>query len=274
MQIFRRSDSHTSLSLASKRLSATEREESSSSSSDFEERELCHVHVVHFCKKEGIALSRQQIFRFEHFHDFDLISTCEEIKKKHNDHYLNLKMEGELVAQVQKRMLFPLDLHTKKEKSQVLYIRPSRYIPTPTSSDSFIDNFCYVMNDMSRTKKQCENGVAIVVNLKDYSRKNVDRDNSKRIMQVLRGDLVPSKVALVLFVDAPKIFRQMWKVLKPLASASLSKNIHFITNDKVGAYFAEGYEAHLPNEIATGWGSSTEMVEDYLDLKLFEDEQS
>jgi len=275
MKLSIRSSSQTNNFLsASKRSTDTASEEVSSSSSDGEERELCHAQVKAFCRKEGITLSREQSFRFEHFHSFNSIATCEAIKNKHDNHYLNLKMEGDLVAQVQKKMMFPLDLRTKKEKAQVLYMQPSRYIPTATSSDSFIDNLCYVLNDMSRTEKQCENGVAIVVNLKEYSRKNVHRDNSKRILQVIQGQMVPTKVAVVLFVDAPKVFRQIWKVMQPFVSDALSKKVRFISDDKIGNYFEEGYQAYLPHEIASGWGSSTEMVEDYIDLKMFEDTQS
>ncbi|CAJ1919912.1 unnamed protein product [Cylindrotheca closterium] len=263
------------LSASKERSSDTEPEEASSSSSSYgEERELCHAQVREFCRKEGITLSRQQMIRFEHFHSFNAIATREAIKNKHDDAYLKLRMEGDLVSQFKKKMLFPLELRTKKEKAQVLYIRPSRYIPSPTGSDAFIENFCYVMNDMSQTEEQCQKGLAIIVNLIGYSSKNIHRENSKRVLQLLQGEMVPTKVALVLFVDAPKVFRQFWQMLKPLVSDALSKKVHFITSDTIGKYFDEGYQAHLPRDMASGWASSSELVEDYIDLKLFEDNQS
>lgn len=236
--------------------------------------EQCCAEILSFCQQNDIPAHGELIFRFACFHSFDTEAACKAIAKQHHSRYLHLRIDPILIRQLQSGIIFPIpSLKTRNENAAVLYVRPCLYQPSTENSLNFIDAMCYVLNDMSKTREQCENGVAVIMNMSGYSKANFHRENSKRVLSVFQGRKVPTKIPLILMVDPSKIAFQVWKIVRPMAPASLAKKMHFITNDKLGRYFGKDYQFHLPEELASGCVSSAEITEDYIDLKLVSDQE-
>ncbi|CAJ1967636.1 unnamed protein product [Cylindrotheca closterium] len=225
---------------------------------------------------EGIQMSEQRLFRFANFHNFDLEKAKDAVDENRDNAFLDLEMHGELKGQFVNKMLFPLTgLRTKKNNSQVIYGRPSRGNPEDDNMTKVLESLCYVMNDFSQTEQQCRDGVAIVSNLEGFTHEHFDELEWRQFMLALQGTLVPTKVTSILMVNPPSWFKQdIWKKMRSSLPFHLRRNVHIISsNDKLGDYLMEDYQAYLPHEVAQGYRSVSEIIEDYIDLKSYEDRQ-
>eukprot|EP00526_Cylindrotheca_closterium_P016750 CAMPEP_0113645914 /NCGR_PEP_ID=MMETSP0017_2-20120614/24222_1 /TAXON_ID=2856 /ORGANISM="Cylindrotheca closterium" /LENGTH=335 /DNA_ID=CAMNT_0000557717 /DNA_START=147 /DNA_END=1154 /DNA_ORIENTATION=- /assembly_acc=CAM_ASM_000147 len=228
----------------------------------------CLHKLKEYCKLFQIPASDSLIFRFACFYDFDYEETRKALKKDYNNPYLTFEMDDAMVEQFQTAILFPLPkMRTKKQKSQVIYARPARYARTsPEAFDELLKQLCFLLNDLSRTAQQCRHGVSLLINLKGYSRKNVDVENSIRLVQLIQSHLVPTKIEMVVFVDTTTMSSKIWQQsISPLLSPEEEKKICFTKHDDLYRYLMPSYEKFLPDEIAEGWRNSTDLIESYLD---------
>ena len=232
-----------------------------------------------FCLDSDIQFSQETIYRFAAFHKFDLDRTKEALLENRANNHLNLELKGRLRRQVAAKMIFPLSgLHTRKADMEVCFIEARRIDPDASqgSATRVIENLCYVLNDLSRTKEQCARGVAVIINIKDVDRSKFTLNFWMQLMMVLQGQLVPTTVNLVLVVGSPKGFQNnLWKTqAKSMLPVSFAKKILSIDQDHLlnSGYFVEGCETFLPTSVG-GWKLGGEIVEDYLDLKEFERRQ-
>lgn len=224
-----------------------------------------------------IAISDETIFRYACFHSFNVKNALAAIEKhdSSHQHLHSLRMQGRLEKQFASRTIFPLpSLKTKKGRSNVMYMRPSRYTPNENrenDSEMIVQSLCYVLNDMSNTKKKCRRGVAVIANMKGFTRENYSVGAWSHLMQALQGNLVPTKVELLLIVDPPSWFRSVWnKVIKPkMMSNSFAKKVHIVSQDRLSDFFSRGYEQFLPEDMSSGWQSTIELVDDYVDKKSY-----
>lgn len=263
--------------------SNSEQGETSGSSSDDEIIEhMREVHCIQTLKKSmhpsPNALPDEIIFRYACFHSFNVKKAKAAIKEATENemqrHYLNLCMKDELVKQFESRTLFPLPgLKSKDGTCDVLYMRPSRFFPESTKTESVIENLCYVLNDMSATRQKSRNGVAFIANMIEWEMENFSIEYCSKFMQALQGHMVPTKVELFLIVNPPSWFGKIWKIMRPMLSTSFAKKVHIIKEDKLSRYLRKGYEQYLPDELSPGWRSTAELVEDYIDQKTYEDEE-
>lgn len=237
--------------------------------------EVCVEGLKDFCRTSGIDLSDELIFRYACFDSFNFEHAKEAIAENRDNEFLKLKMKSSLKGQFNTKALFPLPgLKTKECDSEVLYLRPSRYFPEEVDATTVIESLCYVLNDMSDTEEKCRNGVALISNMKGFAIENFNEDHWFQFMMTLQGNLVPTRVNLVLIVNAPSWFQQnVWKKMKPALSSSFSKNVHMIKSDKLSDYLMDGYREYLPTELPHGYRDTREIVEDYIDLKAFQDKQ-
>jgi len=240
--------------------------------------EKCMAGLRQFCAKEGIEMTEQRLFRFACFYRFNLEKAKEGIFESRDNAFLDLEMRSDLMRQFVTKMLFPLTgLRTKKHNSQVIYGRPSRSSSEDADKDNMtkvLENLCYVMNDFSQTEQQCRDGVALVVNLKGFKIDHFDELEWKQFITALQGALVPTKVTSVLFVNPPSWFQKdVWKKLKSSMPYRVRRTVHVIASDKLGDYLMEDYRAYLPSDLSHGYRDTEEIIEDYIDLKSFEERQ-
>mmetsp|Transcript_12378 Transcript_12378/g.29460 ORF Transcript_12378/g.29460 Transcript_12378/m.29460 type:complete len:300 (+) Transcript_12378:114-1013(+) len=243
-----------------------------SSLSDLDE-DVCLSKLNSFCSDEN-QVSSALIFRFAIFHNFDCEDAMEAIEKSADNKYLHLRMQGDLAEQFESRLLFPLSrrLKTKQHNSRVIYVRPARYQHSPENNeDLMVESLCYVLNDCSRTEAACRDGVAVVINMKGWSTENFSQDEWSRFMKTLQGELVPTKVKMVLIAEAPKDFVAIWNVLRKSLLTRFSKNVHMIKEKNLGGFFMEGYEEYMPSSLCGTWLDANEICEDYIDLREYRD---
>lgn len=263
--------------------SMTFKTESSSSSGDdlmdsthMSRREQdCVDRLKDFCLSNTIPLNDHTIFRFACFHNFNFEVAKEAIDENRDNYFLGLKMQKSLAGQLSTKAMFPLPgLKTATDDSEILYLRPSRHNPEKVDCTKVIESLCYIFNDMSDTEEKCRTGVSVISNLKGFTQEHFNYDQWYQFMMTLQGKIVPTKVNLILIVNAPSWFEKtIWKKMKTTMPQSFSKKVHVISDSKLGDYLMEDYRAYLPDELANGYRSSQEIVEDYVDLKAFQDKQ-
>lgn len=229
-----------------------------------------------YCAEQGIQMSDQRLFRFANFHNFHLPKAKEAVDENRDNAFLDLEMRSDLRNQFVNKMLFPLPgLRTKKHNSQVIYGRPSRGRPEDDNMTEVLQSLCYVMNDYSQTEQQCRDGVAYISNMEGLTMDHFDEVEWHQFILALQGLLVPTKVTTILIVNAPSWFqRDIWKKIKSSMPYKFRRNVHIVSSpDKLGDYLMEDYRAYLPTELDHGYRSASEVIEDYIDLKSFEDKQ-
>ncbi|KAL3936748.1 MAG: hypothetical protein SGBAC_008000 [Bacillariaceae sp.] len=233
----------------------------------------CLSKLDSFCTEDKLQVTSQLILRYAIFHNFDYDDAKAAVEKCAFNKYLNLRMHGDLAEQFASNLLFPLsNLTLKLNKSQVIYVRPSQYQPSPENEDLMIKSLCYVLNDCTRSEAECHNGVAMVINMNEWSTENFSSDVWKRFMSVLQGELVPTKVKMVVIVDAPKEFVAIWNVLKKSLQTKFSKKVRLIKEAKLGTYLMDGYQKYLPSDFCGTWRDANELCEDYVDQKAYNDQ--
>eukprot|EP00980_Cylindrotheca_fusiformis_P011556 scaffold2737_cov99-Cylindrotheca_fusiformis.AAC.2 len=222
----------------------------------------------------GMEVSPETIFRYACFHSFDMSKATDAIETSYDCPYLHLRMQGRLEQQFQSKIIFPLpDLTTKEGKSSVIYMRPSRFVPARMETERLIESLCYVFNDMSDTREKCQNGVTVIANMKGWKIENFSKDSWSLLMQALQGDMVPTRVDMFLIVDPPAWFQKnIWNTsLRQMVSSSFAKSVHIIREEHLSDFLKPGFEQFLPEDLSSGWKRTTELLDDYIDKKRYED---
>lgn len=237
--------------------------------------ETCLNELRRYCIAEGIEMSEQRLFRFACFHRFQLEKVKDSVDENRDNAFLDLQMQSEMKDQFVTKLLFPLPgLTTKKHNSQVIYSSPSRCNKEDDDMTKVLESLCYVMNDFSQTEQQCRDGVALVSNIAGFKKEHFDQSEWHQFLLALQGSLVPTKVTMCLLVDPPSWFQKdIWKKMRSSMPAEFRRKVHIITSDKLSDYLMEDYRAYLPTELAHGYRPAEEIIEDYVDLKSFQDKQ-
>lgn len=236
----------------------------------------CMASLRQYSVEQGIGMSERRLFRFACYHRFNIEKAKEAVHENRDNAFLDLEMRPSLQDSFVAKSLFPLSgLTTKKHDSQVVYTNPSR--GDHSSRDSMtkvLESLCYVMNDYSRTEQQCRDGIALITHLDGFEREHFDEHEWHQFMTALQGGLVPTRVTLVLLVNPPAWFQKdVWRKLKSSMPSQFRRNVHAIVSDKLGDYLMEDYWTRLPSELPRGYRDADEIIEDYVDLKAFEDRQ-
>eukprot|EP00980_Cylindrotheca_fusiformis_P014049 scaffold3670_cov124-Cylindrotheca_fusiformis.AAC.25 len=231
----------------------------------------CIEGLKDYCATSGIDFTDETIFRYACFHRFKFDQAKDAIDENRDNKFLALKMKGSVKGQFESKAFFPLLGLKTLDGSEVLYLRPSRRNPE-TDTSTVIESLCYVLNDMSDTEDKCRNGVAVISNLKGFTMDKFDEEAWFQFMMTMQGNLVPTRVKLFLIVNAPSWFEtNVWEKVKPILSSSFSKKVHMIQTKNLSDYLMEDYQAFLPDELSHGFKDTNEIVEDYVDLKSFQD---
>eukprot|EP00526_Cylindrotheca_closterium_P016918 CAMPEP_0113603386 /NCGR_PEP_ID=MMETSP0017_2-20120614/1250_1 /TAXON_ID=2856 /ORGANISM="Cylindrotheca closterium" /LENGTH=312 /DNA_ID=CAMNT_0000511773 /DNA_START=176 /DNA_END=1114 /DNA_ORIENTATION=- /assembly_acc=CAM_ASM_000147 len=235
----------------------------------------CMNELRKYCVEQRIEMSEPRLFRFANFHRFHLDKVKDALDENRDNAFMDLQMRSDMKGQFVTKLLFPLSgLRTKKNNSQVIYSNPSRCNKEKDDMTKVLESLCYVMNDFSQTEQQCRDGIALVSNLEDFKMEHFDPQEWHQFLLALQGTLVPTKVTTVLLVNPPSWFKQdVYKKMRSSMPAHFRRNVHIITSDKLEDYLMEDYRAYLPTEMGQGYRLADEIIEDYVDLKAFEDKQ-
>mmetsp|Transcript_43410 Transcript_43410/g.104900 ORF Transcript_43410/g.104900 Transcript_43410/m.104900 type:complete len:291 (+) Transcript_43410:65-937(+) len=237
----------------------------------------CIFEIKQFFSTFGIRLPQEKIFRYASFCKFDSEEAIDRIREDNGNPYMELKMK-EMEDQFGTSAVFPLPfLRTRKNNSEVVYMKPARMNPHQgDSSDRFIDSLCYVLNDLSQTVDQCQNGVTVIADMQDATMENFTKEYCAELMQALQGNMVPTRVEAFLIVEPPSWFSK--KVFKWMKSKKTSKDflkrVHLIKQEQLSQFLMKDYQLYLPDDIKGGYAVGGEICEDYMDLKIAQEQQN
>jgi CRAL/TRIO domain len=150
-------------------------------------------------------------------------------------------------------------------------MKPSRYSPRDTPTRDIIDNLVYVMNYCSQVVEHQSTGgervsdLTFVANMNDWTMSHYSTDYCWQFMQCLQGRMFPVRVQTFLIVNPPPWFGSVWKMMKPMLSASFAQRVHMIDEKtELPQFFQPGFEQHLPDDFETGLAKTKELVSNFV----------
>ena len=78
---------------------------------------------------------------------------------------------------------------------------------------------------------------------------------------------IPVRVRLFLIVNPPSWFGSIWEIMKPMLAKDFQRKVHMIPASDLPKFLADGFEQHLPNELAGGQANPTTIVEDFIEQR-------
>ena len=235
----------------------------------------CLSEIKDCFRKFGIRLPDETVFRYASFYNFDAEAAIDGIHEDNGNPYLKLKME-DLEEQFESNAVFPLPkLRTRKNYCEVIYMKPSRFHANKGDSDRLIESLCYVLSDLSQTAEQCRNGVTVIADMQDVTKANFSKDHCAKLMQALQGTMVPTRVESFIMVSPPSWFGKVFKWMKSKkVSKDFLKRVHQIKDEEqLSPYLMRHPQLYLPDGLCGGHAVGTELCEDYMDLKIAQEQQ-
>jgi hypothetical protein len=168
--------------------------------------------------------------------------------------------------------LFPVPGLKTKGGHGMFYMRPSRYVPNETSTETIIDNLAYTIHTMLEKERPCQDGIGFLACMDGWTMKNFDVDYCFQFMMTLQGYVVPVRVHLFLIVNPPSWFGAIWKIMKPMLAPAFRKRVKMITERDLHRYLQEGYQTYLPDEMESGQANTDDLVEDFVNYRKYLDE--
>jgi CRAL/TRIO domain len=157
----------------------------------------------------------------------------------------------------------------------MFYMRPSRYFPNHTPTQTIIDNLCYVINTMLENNPSAQqHGIGFLASMDDWKMQNFDVPYCYQFMMALQGFMVPVKTQLFLIVNPPKWFGVVWKIMKPMLAPSFRKRVKICPEFQMAKYLAPGYQTFLPNDMKTGQANTDAMVVDFIAYRQYVEQGS
>jgi hypothetical protein len=242
-----------------------------------QEQELqCIKEIKDHFRKFGVRLSRDQVFRYANFHNFRAEEAIDSIREDNHNPYLHLKMEDLEEQFLEFNALFPIPDLKSRRHSEVVYMRPSRYFNTSNKScDKFVETLCYVLNDLSKTEEQCRRGVTVIADMQGLRQENFTKDQYKKIIRALQGDMVPTRVVDFLIVSPPLWFGKTLKHMKSKMTKDFRGKVHVIKEEeRLSHFFMRDFKIYLPEDfVCRGLAVASEIAEDYVDLKMMQEQK-
>ncbi len=194
------------------------------------------------------------------------VKAAYKVMQKYDGRYLTLTA-ADLEEQLLTKTLFIPPGLESNEGHACFYMRPSRYFPKKTSTSTIIDNLAYCMSCMvESSEKSCTEGIGFVANMDDWSFTNFSVSYCLNFMKMLQGR-IPVRVRLFLIVNPPSWFGSIWDIMKPMLAKDFRKKVHMIPAADLPKFLADGFEQHLPDELAGGQTDPTKIVENFIEQR-------
>ena len=223
-----------------------------------------------------------QILRVAMYHKFNVDKSLRLLKHMDAKNW-NISAE-QLDAQLSTHTLFPLPNKLMSKDSKIksfFYMKPSRFVPSETTTSSIIANLLYVMDslDYFTDPNASNNKIGFIANMNNWTMSNFSVDYCLHFMEALQGKKGPIQVDMFLIVNPPSWFDKVWQTMKPMLSAKFRTKVHMVSEDNLGKYLASGYEKYLPHELSNGQVDMASHVKDfikyrkYVEAKIFPEER-
>ena len=143
----------------------------------------------------------------------------------------------------------------------VLFMSMSRFFPKKDSVPYIIDQLVYMMSCMLEREHACAYGLAIVADFSEFSMANFTVQYFHKLLMILQGRQVPTRVESLLIVNPPTWFGNIWTMMKTMMSADFSPKVHRISFNDLGKHLVPGFENYMPNDIWMGRRDAQALVE-------------
>lgn len=188
--------------------------------------------------------------------------TAWKVMQKFDPRYLELTAAG-MEQQLRSKTLFVVPGLQSNEGHDVFYMRPGRYFPKETSTQTIIDNLAYCMQTMVEKERACTEGIAFVANMKDWTMGNFSISYCLEFMKMLQGRS-PVRVRMFVIADPPSWFNVIWNIMKGMLASDFRKKVHIIPHSDIGEFLMNGYKAFLCDDMDGGQVNTDEMVSDFV----------
>lgn len=195
------------------------------------------------------------------------------VMKNYDERFLNLTATC-LEEQLMTNTLFPVPgLKTLKGEYDVFYMRPSRYFPKETPTETIIDNLGYCMMSMQERSENARDGIGFIANMNDWKMTNFSVDYCKEFMKMLQGK-IPVRVRMFLVVNPPGWFGMVWNIMRPMLSKDFREKVHLVPEGVLVYHLARGFEDYLPDEFGNGCASTEDIVKDFIAYRKSVEQES
>lgn len=147
---------------------------------------------------EGIdqRFTDEQIFRVAQYKNFHVGKSLRLLKRM-DPRFMNTTAR-QLEDQLRTQTLFPLPCVHSNAIDSFFYMRPARYNPNVTPTQTIIANLVYVMDSLyERNRDYTKHKIGFIANMNDWTMQHFAVDYCFQFMQALQGRTAPLNVDLV-----------------------------------------------------------------------------
>jgi len=185
------------------------------------------------------------------------------VMKKFDVRYLDLTAVAMEPHLLQHKMAFEVPGLKTKEGYDVLYFRPSRYSPKDMPLSILMDNLCYSMQCMLERENN-QDGIGFIANMAGWKMTNFSLAYWHKLMMLLQGRKVPTRVERFLILDPPSWFGSIWSITKPMLTEAFRRNVHIITFHDLGKYLQAGYHHYMPDDVYFGKADTNRIIQNFI----------
>eukprot|EP00252_Welwitschia_mirabilis_P013313 TRINITY_DN29331_c0_g1_i1.p1 TRINITY_DN29331_c0_g1~~TRINITY_DN29331_c0_g1_i1.p1 ORF type:complete len:300 (-),score=62.44 TRINITY_DN29331_c0_g1_i1:181-1080(-) len=138
--------------------------------------------------------------------------------------------ESMIVEQLQKNIVCVQGFDKKGRAIAVIF--PARHTPCNKKIDDLKRLFVYTFDKMSASIAKGYTTFAIIVDLQDWTYRNVDITGALAVLKILQ-DYYPEQLGKLYLVHLPFIFWAAWKIIYPFIDKTTREKILLIVDDDV-----------------------------------------
>ena len=110
-------------------------------------------------------------------------------------------------------------------------------------------------------------GIGLIANMADWKMSNFSLSYWHKLMMMLQGRRVPTRVELFLILDPPSWFGSIWSITKPILTEAFRRNVHIITFNEMGKYVKQGYHNYMPDDVYFGKADTGRIIENFIEYR-------
>eukprot|EP00121_Abeoforma_whisleri_P004252 Awhi_evm1s3842 len=117
------------------------------------------------------------------------------------------------------------------EGKRIMYMRPNKYVPSKIPAHIIIKSLYYVLECLTADPEVAENGFIFVCDMKNWNMKNFSTEYASEFFKVV-DQKFPLIITQFILVNPPKMFPMVWKMIKPMMSASFASKWLLVSGSK------------------------------------------
>ena len=120
------------------------------------------------------------------------------------------------------------------------------------------------MSTMLEKEQACSDGIGVIMNMTDWKMSNFSVKYWHKLMTMLQGRRIPTRVSMLLIVNPPSWFGSIWAIMRPMVSEPFRSNVFRISFHEMERFLASGFERFLPDEMHMGCMKTNQIVREFI----------